>query len=153
MLLTPYKVTQKPLRVIFTQMKINIPYSEYELKAVRSGGAGGQHVNKVSSRVELYFNVSQSTVLTEEQKERILLKLGSKLTEDGLLRITDDTSRSQHANREGVIKKLHDILAKALVRPKKRVATKVPKGVKRKRLETKKKKGEIKKLRKKSGLE
>lgn len=134
-------------------MKINIPYSEYELKAVRSGGAGGQHVNKVSSRVELYFNVSQSTVLTEEQKERILLKLGSKLTEDGLLRITDDTSRSQHANREGVIKKLHDILAKALVRPKKRVATKVPKGVKRKRLETKKKKGEIKKLRKKSGLE
>lgn len=134
-------------------MKINIPYSEYELKAVRSGGAGGQHVNKVSSRVELYFNVSQSSVLTEEQKERILLKLGSKLTEDGLLRITDDTSRSQHANREGVIKKLHDILAKALVRPKKRVATKVPKGVKRKRLDTKKKKGEIKKLRKKSGLE
>ncbi len=134
-------------------MKIKIPYSEYELKAVRSGGAGGQHVNKVSSRVELYFNVSQSSVLTEEQKERILLKLRSKLTEDGLLRITDDTSRSQHANREGVIKKLHDILAKALVRPKKRVATKVPKGVKKKRLDTKKKKGEIKKLRKKSGLE
>ena len=134
-------------------MKIKIPYSEYELKAVRSGGAGGQHVNKVSSRVELYFNVSQSSVLTEEQKERILLKLRSKLTEDGLLRITDDTSRSQHANREGVIKKLHDILAKALVRPKKRVATKVPKGVTKKRLDTKKKKGEIKKLRKKSGLE
>lgn len=130
-------------------MKISIPFTEYELKAVRSGGAGGQHVNKVSSRVELYFNVSASSVLTEEQKERILAKLGSKITEDGILRITEDTSRSQHMNREAVVKKLHDVLNKALQRPKKRVATKVPKGVKRKRLDSKKKKGEIKKLRKK----
>lgn len=130
-------------------MKISIPFTEYELKAVRSGGAGGQHVNKVSSRVELYFNVSESSVLTEDQKERIIAKLGTKITEDGILRITEDTSRSQHMNREAVVKKLHEVIAKALVRPKKRVATKVPKGVKKKRLDSKKKKGEIKKLRKK----
>jgi ribosome-associated protein len=129
-------------------MKISIPFTDYEIKAVRSGGAGGQHVNKVSTRVELYFNVAQSSVLTDEQKERVLVKLQSKITEDGILRLTEDTSRSQHTNREAIVKKLHEIIAKALQRPKKRVATKIPKSVKRKRLDSKKKKGEIKKLRK-----
>ena len=143
-----YKVTQKLFCLIFAQMKIRIPFTEYELKAVRSGGAGGQHVNKVSSRVELYFNIRQSASLSEEQKERILAKLATEITEDGILRITEDSSRSQHLNREAVVKKLHATLNKALVRPKKRVPTKVPKAVKKKRVDSKKIKGEIKKLRK-----
>jgi len=129
-------------------MKISIPFTDYEIKAVRSGG--GQHVNKVSTRVELYFNVAESSALTDEQKERILVKLQSKITEEGILRLTEDTSRSQHANREAIVKKLHEIIVKALQKPKKRVATKIPKSVKRKRLDSKKKKGEIKQLRKRN---
>lgn len=119
------------------------------MKAVRSGGAGGQHVNKVSSRVELYFDISASQVLTDEQKTTLLTKLRSKLTEDGVLRITEDTSRSQHANREAAVKKLHAVIEQALKKPKKRVATKVSKAAKKKRVDEKKKVSEKKALRRK----
>lgn len=131
-------------------MKVSIPFSEYTLKAVRSGGAGGQHVNKVSSRVELYFDISASVVLTDEQKSVLLVKLRSKLTDEGILRITEDTSRSQHANREAVVKKLHSVLEAALKKPKKRIAVKVSKAAKRKRVDNKKKHAEKKSLRKKT---
>ncbi len=144
----PVKVKQKHQSRIFGGMKISIPFSEYEIKAVRSGGAGGQHVNKVSTRVELYFNVSESAVLSLEQKDLIISKLSSKITEEGILRLTEDTSRSQHTNREAVVKKLHAVIEAALKRPKKRKPTKVPKSVKKKRLENKKRVGETKKLRK-----
>lgn len=130
-------------------MAISIPYADYQLKAVRSGGAGGQHVNKVSSRVELYFDISKSTVLSEEQKSLLLQKLKSKLTEEGILRLTEDTSRSQHSNREAVIKKLHTVIEQALRKPKKRIATKVSAAAKKKRIESKKKKSEKKALRRK----
>jgi ribosome-associated protein len=131
-------------------VQISIPYHEYELKAVRSGGAGGQHVNKVSSRVELYFDVTKSAVLTEEQKATILAKLKTKLTEEGILRITEDTSRSQHANREAVVKKLHSIIEQALKKPKKRIAVRVSKAAKKKRVDNKKKLSDKKQLRKKN---
>lgn len=133
-----------------TDMKVSIPYSEYQLKAVRSGGAGGQHVNKVSSRVELYFDIAKSAVLSEEQKEILLTKLRSKLTDEGILRLTEDTSRSQHANREAVVKKLHAVIEQGLRKPKKRVATKVSAAAKKKRLESKKRTSEKKSLRKKN---
>lgn len=131
-------------------MKLSIPHHEYEIRAVRSGGAGGQHVNKVSSRVELYFDVKNSNTLTDEQKETVLAKLQSKLTEEGILRITEDTSRSQHANREAVIKKLHAVIEQALKKPKKRVPTKVSKAAKKKRIDSKKRLSEKKSLRKKT---
>lgn len=134
---------------IFATVKISIPYSDYQLKAVRSGGAGGQHVNKVSSRVELYFDIAGSAVLTQEQKEILLVKLRTKLTEDGVLRLTEDSSRSQHANREAVVKKLHAVIEQALKKPKKRVPTKISKAAKKKRLESKRKKSEKKLLRRK----
>lgn len=131
-------------------MKVSIPFSEYTLKAVRSGGAGGQHVNKVSSRIELYFDISASSVLTDDQKSTLLTKLRSKLTDEGILRITEDTSRSQHANREAVVKKLHAVLEAALRKPKKRIAVKVSKAAKKKRVDNKKKHADKKNLRKKS---
>lgn len=131
-------------------MPLSIPYHEYELKAVRSGGAGGQHVNKVSSRVELYFDIGKSAVLSDEQKATLFTKLKTKLTEDGILRITEDTSRSQHANREAVVKKLHAVIEQALKKPKKRVATKISKAAKKKRVDTKKKHSDKKKLRSKN---
>lgn len=130
-------------------MKVSIPFSEYTLKAVRSGGAGGQHVNKVSSRMELYFDISASIVLSDEQKSTLLTKLRSKLTDEGILRITEDTSRSQHANREAIIKKLYALIEQALKKPKKRIAVKVSKAAKKKRVDNKKKHAEKKSLRRK----
>lgn len=130
-------------------MKISIPHTEYTLKAVRSGGAGGQHVNKVSSRIELYWDFRNSAVLTEDQKNRIAEKLQSRISDDGTLRITEDTSRSQHGNREAVIKKLHKLILTALKVNKKRVPTKISAAAKRKRVESKKKRAEVKSLRRK----
>ena len=130
-------------------MKISIPHSEYSLKAVRSGGAGGQHVNKVSSRIELYWDFRNSAVLTDDQKNRIAEKMQSRISDDGLLRVTEDSSRSQHGNREAVIKKLHKLILAALKVNKKRIPTKISAAAKRKRVESKKKRAEVKSLRRK----
>ncbi len=129
---------------------MKIPASEYKIVAVRSGGAGGQHVNKVSTRVELYFDVVKSSALSDEQKTLVLQKLRTKITEEGILRITEDTSRSQHANREAIIKKLYALIEQALKKPKKRIAVKVSKAAKKKRVDNKKKLSEKKSLRRKS---
>lgn len=130
-------------------MKITIPHSEYTIKAVRSGGAGGQHVNKVSSRIELYWNFRNSELLTDDQKDRIAEKMQSRISDDGLLRVTEDSSRSQHGNREAVVKKLHKLIAAALKVNKKRVPTKISAAAKRKRVDSKKKRAEVKSLRRK----
>lgn len=130
-------------------MKISIPHSEYTIRAVRSGGAGGQHVNKVSSRVELYWDFRNSEALTAEQKIRIAEKLQSRISDDGKLRVTEDSSRSQHGNREAVVKKLHKLISTALKVNKKRVPTKVSAAAKKKRVDSKKKRSEVKSQRKK----
>jgi ribosome-associated protein len=130
-------------------VKISIPHSEYTIKAVRSGGAGGQHVNKVSSRVELYWDFRNSEALTAEQKVRITEKLQSRISEDGMLRVTEDSSRSQHGNREAVVKKLHKLIIAALKVNKKRVPTKVSVAARKKRADNKKKRSEVKSLRRK----
>lgn len=122
--------------------------NECELKAVRSGGKGGQHVNKVSSKIELSFDIANSQLLSDEQKNILLQKLASRLTTEGVLRITEEGDRSQHVNRENIFIKLYSILDKALKPVKKRKKTKIPKAVKEKRLKSKKLKGETKKLRK-----
>lgn len=119
------------------------------LKATRSGGKGGQHVNKVSTRIELTFDIPASRLLTDEQKLILQEKLATRLSSTGELRITEDSARSQHENREKVFKKLYALLEKALTPVKKRKKTRVPAGVKAKRLESKKKKSEKKQLRKK----
>jgi ribosome-associated protein len=120
---------------------------EASLKATRSGGAGGQHVNKVSSKIELTFDIPNSKLLSDEQKNILLEKLSSRLTTDGVLRITEDGDRSQHENREKAIAKFYSVLEIALKPVKKRKKTRVPKGVKEKRLLGKKIKSEKKKLR------
>jgi ribosome-associated protein len=130
-------------------VKITIPHSEYTIKAVRSGGAGGQHVNKVSSRIELYWNFRNSELLTDDQKDRIAEKMQSRISDDGLLRVTEDSSRSQHGNREAIVKKLHKLIAAALKVNKKRVPTKISAAAKRKRVDSKKKRAEVKSLRRK----
>ena len=112
---------------------------ELQFKAVRSSGAGGQHVNKVSSKVELSFNVENSISLTTEEKEIIQTKLANRLSKDNILSLSCSESRSQHKNKELVIKRFIEILKKTLIKPKVRKATKPSKSSIQKRLNTKKK--------------
>ncbi|KAB7528573.1 aminoacyl-tRNA hydrolase [Flagellimonas olearia] len=128
-------------------------HSELQFKAVRSSGAGGQHVNKVSTKVELAFDVAASQGLSAVEKERLLLKLKSRLTKDGVLQLHCDESRSQHKNRDLVVKRLFDLLKNALIVPKKRKPTKPTRSSVEKRLKSKKQAAENKSQRKKPGLE
>jgi len=127
--------------------------SELTFKAVRSSGAGGQHVNKVSSKVILHFNVSESGNLSDYGKEILIKNISSKLTKEHVLILSCDESRSQHKNKELVIKRFIDLIQEGLIVPKKRVRTKTPKAVVRKRLEEKQKQSDIKTSRKKPDLE
>lgn len=126
---------------------------ELQFKAVRSSGAGGQHVNKVSTKVELTFNVNDSAALSEDEKNRISKKLSSKLTKDGMLLLQEDKTRSQHKNKELVIKRFLDLLQEALKVPKKRKKTKPSKASVEKRLKTKRISSQKKVNRGKPGLE
>lgn len=128
-------------------------HSELQFKAVRSSGAGGQHVNKVSTKVELAFDVAASQGLSALEKERLLLKLKSRLTKDGVLQLHCDESRSQHKNRDLVVKRFFDLLKNALTVPKKRKPTKPTRSSVEKRLKSKKQAAEKKSQRKKPGLE
>ena len=126
--------------------------SELNFKAVRSSGPGGQNVNKVSSKVVLTFDLNNSQVLTEEEKALIATKLATKLTSDNLLILNCDEDRSQLKNKTIVIKRFIDLVEKAMVIPKKRKATKIPKSVIEKRLKDKSSVAEIKQNRKKPEL-
>ncbi|MCB0372275.1 MAG: aminoacyl-tRNA hydrolase [Muricauda sp.] len=113
-------------------------HRELQFKAVRSSGAGGQHVNKVSSKVELSFNLPNSEGLTDKEKERIQQKLASRLTNDGVLILQCDEARSQHKNKELVLKRFFEVLKKSLEVPKKRKPTKPTRTSVEKRLKLKK---------------
>jgi ribosome-associated protein len=123
--------------------------TELNFKAVRSSGAGGQNVNKVASKVVLTFDVKQSAGLSEEEKNRLEIKLAPRLTSDAILILNCDEDRSQLKNKEIVTKRFFEILTKGLLVPKIRKATKIPKSVIRKRIKNKKNLSEIKKSRRK----
>ncbi|MTG98461.1 MULTISPECIES: alternative ribosome rescue aminoacyl-tRNA hydrolase ArfB [Myroides] len=112
---------------------------ECDFKAVRSGGAGGQHVNKVSSKVVLFWNAKLSQGITNEERELLFERLKNRFNKEGILIIEADTTRSQIKNREIVIQKLFDLLSKGLATQKERKATKTPKRIVQKRKETKEK--------------
>jgi ribosome-associated protein len=123
--------------------------SELEFKAVRSSGAGGQNVNKVSSKVVLSFDLKNSKALSEEEILLLENKLSNRLTSEQILILKCDEDRSQLKNKAIVTKRFLDIIATGLVVPKIRKATKIPKSVIRKRIKDKKNISEIKKNRRK----
>lgn len=123
--------------------------SELQFKAVRSSGAGGQNVNKVSSKVVLSFDLKNSQALSEEEKVLLENKLASRLTSEQILILNCDEDRSQLKNKAIVIKRFLDIISAGLVIPKIRKATKVPKSVIKKRIKDKKNLSDLKKNRRK----
>ena len=130
-------------------MEIEKIISELNYKAVRSSGAGGQNVNKVSSKVVLSFDLKNSQALSDEEKLLIETNLASRLTLDLVLILNCDEDRSQFKNKEILTKRFLELVIKALIIPKIRKATKIPKSVIRKRIKDKKNISEIKKTRRK----
>ena len=126
---------------------------ELSFKAMRSSGAGGQHVNKVSSKVELTFDLANSIAVSEEEKALLLKNLATKLTKERVLILQCDETRSQHRNKEIVIERFLNLMAAGLKRPKKRKATKPSKASIKKRLTSKKKLSEKKGARKKPDID
>jgi len=133
-------------------MNIESLLKELKFKAVRSSGAGGQHVNKVSSKVELIFDLQNSSEFSEDEKIVLLKNLQTKLTKENILLLSCDESRSQHKNKEIVIKRFLQLIINGLKVPKKRKATKPSKSSIKKRLDKKKKHAYKKALRRKPEL-
>ncbi|HEY0811508.1 MAG TPA: alternative ribosome rescue aminoacyl-tRNA hydrolase ArfB [Longimicrobiales bacterium] len=124
-----------------------IPRAELDYRATRAGGPGGQHVNTSSTKVELLWDVAKSPSITDEQRDLVMQKLRKRIGEDGMLRLTSATSRSQHQNKEDVTERFARMLADALRVPKRRKKTKMPRAVKEARLKAKKNRSRIKQQR------
>ena len=118
--------------------------TELNYKAVRSSGAGGQNVNKVSTKIQITFSIELSNGLTDDEKIMLNEKLSNRITKDHFIMIECDETRSQLKNKELAVKRLFNLLENALKKEKKRLVTKVPKRVIRKRLEDKKNQAEKK---------
>ena len=127
-----------PQNLLAVNESLSIPRNELDVRVSRSSGAGGQHVNKTSSRVEIFWNVLTSRALSEEQRARLQEKLGPRLTTEGSIRVVASDMRSQSRNRDLAEERLAELVRRALVVPRKRKATKPTRAAKEARLEAKK---------------
>jgi ribosome-associated protein len=135
--------------VIVVNDELSIPETELTFTASRSGGPGGQNVNKVSSRVTLTFDVKNSPSVTDDQRYRISERLKSRINKDGVLRVISQRTRSQELNREDVVTIFAELLRRALIVEKKRVKTRAPKAAHDRRIDEKKKRTVVKAERRK----
>ncbi|MGV3558312.1 alternative ribosome rescue aminoacyl-tRNA hydrolase ArfB [Larkinella arboricola] len=119
-------------------------FPELQFQFARSGGKGGQNVNKVASKAELYFDIPKSAVLTEEEKAVLLDKLSNKLTSEGVLVLYHQTDRSQLVNRDKVTEKFYQLIRKAFEKPKPRKATRPTKASLEEKKQEKQRRGEVK---------
>jgi len=127
---------------------VRIPYDEIDITAIRAQGAGGQHVNKVSSAIHLRFNIRASS-LPQVYKQRLLQLRDRRITSDGIIIIKAQQYRSQEQNRSDAIDRLHTLIRTAIIPPKKRVPTRKSRNAIKRRLENKTRRSQIKSLRKK----
>jgi len=135
------------MEVIEINPAVKIPWGELTFKFVRSGGPGGQNVNKVSSKVELSFDVKNSVSLTEEQRKMLLARLRTRIDKQGVLRISSQESRSQWKNRQAVLDKFVELLRLGLKPERQRIPTKPKVSSSAKRVESKKSHAAKKRLR------
>ena len=132
---------------------VTIPDSEIDQRFTRSGGPGGQHANKTSTKVELSWNIADSAALGPRQRARLLHNLRRRLDSSGTLRITSDTHRSQLRNREEAAERLSELVRQGLKVRKTRVATKPSETAKRRRVEQKRRRAEVKRGRRRPDLD
>ncbi len=127
--------------------RVTIPESELGFRFTPSGGPGGQHANRSATRAELVWNVEESSALGPRQKARVRRALGRRIDAEGNLRLVSDARRSQARNRKDVVERLAKMVAGALVVPKRRVATKPSAAARERRIRAKRRRGEVKRLR------
>jgi ribosome-associated protein len=124
---------------------------EFVFKTSRSSGKGGQNVNKVSTKVELGFDVTGSALLTPEQKHKIMQRAANRINKAGILQVVVQSERSQFRNKELAVEKFNEIIRSCFTEKKKRIKSKTPRSVKEKRLKSKKHRSEIKSNRRAPG--
>ncbi len=134
-------------------MDINLLHNEIVFRAVRSGGKGGQNVNKVSTKVELYFDIPRSMVLSDDEKTILITKLINKVDRNGVLKISSQSARSQFLNKEIAVRKFNELIASAFIKRKKRLKTKPSTAAKAERLAVKKINSEKKTMRRKGNYD
>ncbi len=122
---------------LYVNGSLSIPRYELDVRVSRSSGAGGQHVNKTSSRVEIFWNIETSRALSDDQRARLQHKLASRLTSDGSIRVVASDMRSQTRNREIAEERLAELIARSLIVPRKRKPTRPTKASKEARLDAK----------------